>query len=96
LLIVTGSNADKHFPVSVKPLDDASASSKAVAEVVEILNSLSHVPQSVNDVSQAEDDNSVDCTTSEQALQEVYQYLSNSPSKQVLLYSFLFFFFFFP
>lgn len=63
--------------VSVKPLDDVSESNKAVAKVVEILNSISHVAQS-------EYENSVpDYTISEEALHEVYQCLSKSPSKQV-------------
>lgn len=55
-----------------------------MAKVVEILNSISHVPQSENDVSQYEDEHSVpDYSISEEALHEVYQCLSNSPSKQV-------------
>ncbi|XP_078171222.1 aberrant root formation protein isoform X2 [Carex rostrata] len=69
-----------------QPLDDGSESHKAVSKVVEILNSISHVPQSENDVSQYEDENSVpDYSISEEALHEVYQCLSNSPSKQMVI-----------
>ncbi|KAJ1697921.1 hypothetical protein LUZ63_006433 [Rhynchospora breviuscula] len=60
-------------------LDDTSESNNAVAKVVEILNSISHV-------SRPEDENSVpDSAISEEALQEVYQCLSNSPSREMII-----------